>query len=101
MFDLRHHGNIKNSKMLCWRLELGQYNFDIRHKPGVEHDAPDTFSRMCSAAPGIFLLELHKSLGHPGYARFYHFIRQRNLPFSSAETKTVCKSCHACPEVKP
>ena len=56
---------------------------------------------MCSAAPGISLLELHKSLGQPGYARFYHFIRQRNLSFSSAETKTVCKNCHTCAEVKP
>jgi len=101
MFDQRHHGKIKNTKILCWQLELGQYNFDIRHKPGVEHVAPDTFSRMCGAAPGISLLELHKSLGHPGCARFYHFIHQRNLPFSSAETKTVCKSCHTCAEVKP
>jgi len=46
---------------------------------------------MCSAAPGISLLELHKSLGHPGYARFYHFIRKHNLPFSSAETKPCAK----------
>ena len=56
---------------------------------------------MGSAAPGISILELHKSLGHPGYARFYDFIRQRNLPFSSEETKTVCKNCHTCAEVKP
>ena len=101
MFDQRHHGKIKNTKILCWRLELRQYNFDICHKPGVERFAPDTFSRMCSAAPGISLLDLHKSLGHPGYARLYHFIRQRNLPFSSEETKTVCKNCHTCAEEKP
>jgi len=101
MFDQRHHGKIKNIKILCWRLELGQYNFDIGHNPGVEHVAPYTFSRICSAAPGISFLELHKSLGHPGYARFYHFIRQRKLPSSSAETKTVCKSCQTCAEVKP
>ena len=67
----------------------------------MEHVAPDTLSRMCSAAPGISLLELHKSLGHPGYARFYHLIRQCNLPFSSEEPKTVCKNCHTCAEVKP
>jgi len=101
MFDQRYHGKTKNTKILCWRLKLGQYNFDIRHKPGVEHVAPDTLSRMCSAAPGISLLERHESLGHPGYARFYHFIRQCNLPFSSEETKTVCKNCHTCAEVKP
>jgi len=56
--------------------------------------------RMCSA-PGISLLELHKSLGHPGHAHFYHFVRQHNLPFSSEETKAVRKNCHTCTEVKP
>jgi len=45
--------------------------------------------------------ELHKSLGHPGYACFYHFIHQRNLPFSREETKTMCKNCHTCAEIKP
>ena len=44
MFDQRHHGK-KNTNTL-WRLELGQYIFDIRRKPGVENVAPDTFSRM-------------------------------------------------------
>ena len=101
MFNQRNRGKIKNTKIRCWRLELGQYNFDIRHKPGVQNVAPDTFSRLCNVAPGLSLLELHKSLGHPGYARFYHFIRQRNLPFSGEEAKTVCKNCHTCAEVKP
>ena len=52
---------------------------------------------MCSAAPGISLLELHKSLGHPSYARFITSF----VSVISAETKTVCKSCHTCAEVKP
>jgi len=101
MFNQRHHGKTKNTKILCWRLELGHYNFDIRHKPGVQNVAPDTFSQMCNAAPGISLLELHQSLGHPGYTRFYHFIRQHNLPFSGKDAKAVCKNCHTCAEVKP
>jgi len=45
----RNRGKIKNTKILCWRLELGQYSFDIRHKPGVQNVASDTFSRMCNA----------------------------------------------------
>jgi len=53
MFNQRNRGKIKSTKILCWRLELGQYNFDIRHKPGVQNVAPDTFSRMRSAAPGL------------------------------------------------
>jgi len=48
------------------------------------------------------LRQLHESLGHPGFARLcYHFIRQRNLPFSSEETKSVCRSCRTCAEMKP
>ena len=39
MIDQRHHGKINNIKILRWRLELRQYNFDICHKPGVEHVA--------------------------------------------------------------
>ena len=42
------------------------------------------------------LHELHQSLGHPGYARLYHFVRQRNLPFSSEETKGICRNCKTC-----
>jgi len=30
-----------------------------------------------------------------------HFVRQRNLPYSSEETKTVCRSCRTCAEIKP
>jgi len=47
------------------------------------------------------LQELHQSLGHPGYARLYHFVRQRNLPFSSEETKGICRNCKTLAEVKP
>jgi len=77
-----NRGKVKNTKMLCGWLELGQYNFDIHHKTGVQNVAPNAFSRMCNDAPGISLLDLHKSLGNPRYVRFHLFIRQRNLPFS-------------------
>ena len=46
------------------------------------------------------LCQLHASLGHPGFARLCHFIPQRNLPYSSEETKTVCRSCRTCAEIK-
>jgi len=56
---------------------------------------------MCNAAPGISLLQLHESLVHRGYARFYHFIRQHKLPLSGEEARAVCKICRTCAEVKP
>jgi len=47
------------------------------------------------------LQNLRQSLGHPGYARLYHFVRQRDLPHSCEETKRVCRNYRTCAEVKP
>ena len=44
---------------------------------------------------------MHYSLGHRGFARMYHFVRCRNLPFTSKETKEVCRQCQTCAEIKP
>jgi len=105
MFDQHHKGKIKNTKILSCRLELTQFSYDIRHQPIVENVAPDAFSRVCLATShssnSSKLQVLHQSLGHPGYARLYHFIRQRNLQFSSEETKGICRNCKTCAEVKP
>ena len=101
IFD-KNRGKIKNTKLLVWRLELSQYSFDIRYKPGVQNVAPDALSRICSSifsSSGI--TELHRQLGHPGYARLYHFVRSRNLPFTSEATKEACRSCDTCSKVKP
>jgi len=101
MFDQRNRGKIKNSKIFSWRLELSQLSYDIRHKPGAENVAPDAFSRICAFTANAPLRDVHQSLGHLGFERLYHFVRQRNLPFSSEETKDVCRHCKACAEVKP
>jgi len=105
MFDQHHKGKIKNSKILSRRLELAQFSYDIRHRPGVDNVAADAFSRVCLATSNTGhspkLHELHQPLAHPGYARLYHFVRQRNLPFSSEETKGICRNCKTCAEVKP
>ena len=101
MLNQTNRGKIKNAKILSWRLEMSQLHYDIRHKPGIQNVAPDALSRACSLAPSMSLTQLHESLGHPGYARLYHFILQRNLPYTSEETKTVCKLCRTCAELKP
>ena len=101
MFSQTNRGKIKNAKILSWRLELSQLHYDIRHKPGVYNVVPDALSRSCALAPCTPLRQLHESLGHPGFARLCHFVRQRNLPYSSEEPKTVCRSCRTCAEIKP
>jgi len=98
MFSQTNRGKIKNAKILSWRLELNQLHYDIRHKPGVYNVVPEALSGSCALAPCMPVRQLHESLGHPGFARLYHFIRQRNLPYTSEETKTVCRAVRALKE---
>jgi len=104
-FDQHHKGKIKNTKILSWRLEVTQFSYNIRHRPGVDNVALDVFSRVFLATSNSShspkLQELRQSLGHPGYARLIHFVRQRNLPFSIEETKGIGRNCKTCAEVKP
>ena len=101
MFDGKSKGKIKN-KILSWKIELNQFSYDIKHKPGKLNVAPDALSRIVSLAFAVSkrILDLHNQLGYPGFARFYHFIKSRNLPFTSEETKEACQVCKTCAEVK-
>ena len=101
MFSQTNSGKNKNAKILSWRLELSRLQYDIRHHPGVYNVAPDASSRSCGLTPCMPLRQLHESLGHPCFAWLHQFVGQRNLPFSSVETKAVCQSCRTCAEIKP
>ena len=98
MFDKKAK---ENSKIPSWRLELSQFSYDICRKPEANHVVPDALPRICSVATTKQINNLHRQLGHPGYAQFYHFIQSRNLPRTSQETKEVCEKCQTCAEVKP
>ena len=45
MFNKRKNSEIKNDKIMRWRMELSCFDFDIVYRPGKENIAPDTFSR--------------------------------------------------------
>jgi len=55
----------------------------------------------CSAVLSCNLEELHRDLCHPGVTRLLHFVRSKNLPFSTDDVKRVCSSCGVCAEIKP
>jgi len=102
MFDQNNRGKIKNTTIMVWRLELGQLNYSIRHRPGKDNGAPDAMSRICSSMSSVSQLQLlNDQLGHPGFARMYHFIRSRNLPYTSEETKDIIDKCGTCLRLKP
>jgi len=87
---------------MVWRFELGQLNYSIRHRPGKDNVAPDAMLRICSSMSSVSQLWLlHDQLGHPGFARMYHFIRSRNLPYTSEETKDIIDKCGTCLRLKP
>ena len=98
--DLR---SVPFNKILSWKIELNQFSNDIKHKPGQVNVAPDALSRIVNLAIAVWKrsLDLHNQLGHPGFARFYHFVKSRNLFFTSEETKEACQACKTCAEVKP
>jgi len=81
MFGQRHHGKIKNTNVGDWNWDNITLIFAINLAFCMLH--PIRFLGCVVLRLESSLLERHKSLGHPGCARFYHFIRQRNLPFSS------------------
>ena len=102
MFNSQRKSKIKNVKIARWRIELSQYKFDIKYRPGVENSAADTFSRIAVIGhPRQELHDLHEQLCHPGISRFYHFIRSRNLPFTQDQVKAVTHSCQSCLYLKP
>ena len=47
------------------------------------------------------LQDIHKNLCHPGVSRLSHFVRTKNLPFSTTDVKRVTSQCKTCSEVKP
>jgi len=43
----------------------------------------------------------HEQLGHPGFSRLYHFVRSRNLLYTSDKTKNAINNYRTRAEVKP
>ena len=104
MFDQKNRGKIKNTKIMVWRLELEQLKYSISHRPGKDNVAPDAMSRISRICSSMFSVSqlrlLHDQLGHPGFARMYNFIRSRNLPYTSEETKDIIDKCRTCLRLK-
>ena len=102
MYDSKNHGKIKNAKILRWRIELSQYQYEIVYRAGKLNAAADTLSRTYSAS--LFcssLYDIHAGLCHLGITRTYHFVRSKNLPFSLDDVRKVVNKCKICAEIKP
>ena len=104
MLDSRKRTKIKNNKILCWRLELSQFSYDIRYRPGCLNVGPDTLTRAFCASVSSSqssLDRLHQELCCPGITRLWHYVRVKNLPYALEDVKRCCKDCETCSELKP
>nr|XP_040581518.1 uncharacterized protein LOC121129875 [Lepeophtheirus salmonis] len=103
MFDLHLSNEIKNEKIMRWRIELACFKYDIVHRDGRKNVVADNASRIFGSivqdAPA--LKTLHNNLSHSGVSRLSHFIRSRNLPHSLEDTKRVIRNRFVCSERKP
>ena len=94
MFDNRKRTKIKNSKIQTWRIELAEFSYDIKYRPGKDNVVPDTFTHAyCLSMSTSNLIQIHNGLCHPGVTRLLHFVRTKNLP--------ICSDCRICAELKP
>ena len=102
MLDDENHGKIKNAKILRWRIELSQFDYEIVYRAGEFNTAPDVLSRMYRAQISLNqLYEVHSNLCHSGVTRMYHYVCAKNLPYSLDEVRKMTASCKICAEVKP
>ena len=99
MFDRSQKGKIKNEKIQRWKTELSCFQFDIVYRPGTDNHVADTLSRNFSASMSTDLTFLHESLCHPGITRMMHFVRSRNLPYSTEEVRKMTNQCQSCAEI--
>ena len=92
MLDPKRSGKIKNTKLQLWRAKLGNFDYQIEHRPGKLNVVADAQSQVPSIASFYLdLAKIHQQLGHPGVSRLSHFVRSKNLPFSTEDVKKSVK----------
>ena len=94
MFHNRKCTKVKNHKIQDWRLELASFSYTVKYRPGKDNVAPDSFTRAFTASlQTTSLSEIHVALCHPGFTWMLHFVRSKNLPYST--------KVRVCAELKP
>ena len=102
MLDNRKRTKINNNKIQCWCLELASYSHTIKYRSGKDNAAADSLTwAFCGSTLSSNLVEIHAALCHPGVTRLLHFVRTKNLPFSTDDVRKVCSNCRICAELKP
>ena len=79
MLDNTCSTKIKNNKIQQWRIELAEYSYTIKYRPGPRNVGPDSLTRAyCSAIIPSVLMNIHNELSHPGVTRMLHYVKIKN-----------------------
>ena len=90
MFDSRRRTKIKNNKIQHRRMELAFFSYVLQYRPRQQNVGPDTFTRAVFATNSdslSSLQDLHEKLCHPAITQMLHFVRTKNLLFSTTDVK--------------
>ena len=102
MYDSRRHSTIKNIKILRWRLNLAEYDYEIIDLAGKDKTPVDALSRAyCASMTENALTTIHTNLCHPDMTRLYQNVKAKNLPYSLTEVRETAARCRIFAEIKP
>jgi len=99
---LPQYSKIKNEKIMRWRMQISEFDFEVVFRPGKLNSVPNARSRAyCASLHESTLHTIHSSLRSPGTTRLYHFVRDKNWPYSLAYVRKTVEGCRVCSEAKP
>jgi len=105
IFDRKPRNKVKNAKILRWRMDLAEYNFNIKYRPRKANVVADALSRVgvITKDQGNLIQTIHESMGHPGIKRLTEYIKARDLNIADVEggVKQCVLNCSLCAEMKP
>ena len=97
-----HSNKIKNEKIIRWRLELLEYQYEIQYRKGSSNIPADSLSRVAAMSSlTLNLKQVHNSLAHPGISRMWEYVQRHNLAFTLNDIRQMTQSCKTCLECKP
>ena len=93
---------ILNNKIQDWGLGLASFCYTVKYHLGKDNVAPDSFTRAFQVSMSISdLNDIHAALCHPGLYCMLHFVRTKNMPFSTEYVKKTCFMCQIYADLKP
>ena len=103
ILDSRRRIKIKNDKVQLWRMEIAPFSYITQYRPGQSNAGPDTFTRAhCSAVTmtSSTSQDIRDMLCHPGATSLLHFVRSKNLSFSTTDVKRIISACKIGAQIK-